>query len=480
MREQLRDYGLAHSGRPANLNRQLLPVPHSRDNLRGSAHLEGSSRTLAPNYMKALFTTGIWLLAAAVVLHTGLVSPTLTAITLFSYSVLIAGLLLAWRFHSSRVFFALLMLFLAEHAVTFFSAGHLPISGPGRMAFNAIGILLPLNLVLLSSGSERGFAFSSIAPASLMLFVQSVVVAVLCRPADPAALAHTLHRSMSSAPLSASITLTFGAAAVILLARFLLLRKPIDSAFFWALAASFLALKFGAAGRIPAAYFATAAFILGVSIVETSYQLAYHDELTTLPSRRAFNEALLRLEPPYSIAMVDIDHFKSFNDTYGHDTGDQVLRLVASQLARVTGGGQAYRCGGEEFAIVFPGKTTQDVIDHLEQLRAAIQSGTFRLRGTDRRELPRGPDRRNVAAARKPARPGRGIRKIILSGGPKLLSVTASIGVASSTPQKPELAKEVVQAADQALYRAKAAGRNRVEAASYPRRTARAKAVGIA
>ena len=104
-----------------------------------------------------------------------------------------------------------------------------------------------------------------------------------------------------------------------------------------------------------------------MSIIENSYLLAYHDELTTLPSRRAFNDALLRLQDPYSIAVVDIDHFKRFNDTYGHDTGDQVLRLVAAGLSRVTGGGQAYRCGGEEFKILFPGKTTAEVVEHLEQ-----------------------------------------------------------------------------------------------------------------
>ncbi len=75
--------------------------------------------------------------------------------------------------------------------------------------------------------------------------------------------------------------------------------------------------------------------------------------------------------------VVDIDHFKRFNDTYGHDTGDQVLRLVAAGLSRVTGGGHAYRCGGEEFNILFPGKTTSEVVDHLEQLRAAIESRSF-------------------------------------------------------------------------------------------------------
>jgi len=429
--------------------------------------------------MKPLLTTGVWLLAAVVLLHSGLVTPTLTVVTLFYYSVLIVGLLLAWRFHSSRVFFALLVLFLAEHAVAFFSAGHVPAGGPGRIALDSVGVLLPFNLVIISLGQERGFTFSSIAPLSLLLFVQSVIVAVLCRPPEPGMLVHP-HHPIAPLPFPFSTLLTFAAAALVLLVRFLLFRKPIDSAFFWALAASFLALNFGGAGRIPAAYFATAAFILGVSIVETSYLLAYHDELTTLPSRRAFNDALLRLESPYSIAMVDIDHFKRFNDTYGHDTGDQVLRLVASRLARVTGGGQAYRCGGEEFAILFAGKERKDVVDHLEQLRAAIEAGTFRLRGADRREIPRGPDRRSSSRTRARNRTGRAVQEFTKAADPNLLSVTVSIGVASSTPEGEDTTESIVQAADRALYRAKAAGRNRVESDALSRRRSRAKAVGIA
>jgi len=157
----------------------------------------------------------------------------------------------------------------------------------------------------------------------------------------------------------------------------------------WSLGAFFLAILFGGTGRIPTAYFAAATFILGLSVIETSYLLAYHDELTTLPSRRAFNDALMRLKAPYSIAIVDIDHFKQFNDKHGHDTGDQVLKLVATKLARVTGGGQAYRCGGEEFAIIFQGKTTKEVVDHLEQLRLTIELSSFRTRAAERRQIPR-------------------------------------------------------------------------------------------
>src|SRR5207244_6077403 len=101
---------------------------------------------------------------------------------------------------------------------------------------------------------------------------------------------------------------------------------------------------------------------------------------TGLHSRRAFNDALLRLKPPYAVAAVDIDHFKSINDTYGHDIGDQVLRMVASKLARVGGGGDPFRVGGEEFTILFPGRTGKEIVDILELLRLNIESSTFRVR----------------------------------------------------------------------------------------------------
>ncbi len=176
--------------------------------------------------------------------------------------------------------------------------------------------------------------------------------------------------------------------------------------------------------------------------------------------------------------MVDIDHFKRFNDTYGHDTGDQVLRLVAASLSRVTGGGQAYRCGGEEFNILFPGKTTAEVVDHLEQLRKAIESSEFRMRGGDRRHVPRGPDRRN-GRARSRARKGQAIRELTQEKSPAPLSVTVSIGVATSAREESD-PERVLQAADKALYRAKANGRNRVETATASRRRPRIKAAGIA
>ncbi len=428
--------------------------------------------------MKSLLTPGICLLAVAVVLHTGMVTPSAAFVSFAFYGALIAGLLLAWRFHSSRIFFALLVLFLAEQAVSYFSAGHISFGGPGDKALAVVGLLLPLNFVLLSLRQEKGFAFPSIAPTALLLFVESVIVAVLCRPD---AVAHAAHHVPAPGPLPFATMLAFAAAVVILLIRFLLFHKPVENGLLWAMAACFLALRFGGLGRIPAAYFATAAFILAASIVETSYLLAYHDELTTLPSRRAFYDALHRLDPPYSIAMVDIDHFKRCNDTYGHDTGDQVLRMVAARLGRVSGGGKAYRCGGEEFAILFPGKTTADVMEHLEKLRGDIEDSTLKLRGQDRRQEARGPDRRRTASAggRSRSQAGHAIRQLARGASSTEISVTASIGVASSR-QENSSAEEIIKEADKALYRAKAGGRNRIESTTSRRRKAGTKSADIA
>jgi diguanylate cyclase (GGDEF)-like protein len=250
----------------------------------------------------------------------------------------------------------------------------------------------------------------------------------------------------------------FTSAFAILLTRFLLYRKPVESGFFWSLAATFLALQVGGLGRSSRAYMATGGLILVSSIIENSYHLAYHDELTGLPARRAFNEALLGLEEPYALAVVDIDHFKKFNDTFGHETGDEVLRMVASKLAFVTGGGQAFRVGGEEFSILFPGKSLTETLPHLESLRTEIEGSTFRPRGgVERRVTPRGPDRRNVRRKNIRPRPN--------PPQSDQLSVTVSIGAAAPTIRT-QVVEEVIKSADKALYRAKQSGRNRVEIAT--------------
>src|SRR5271168_3822593 len=112
--------------------------------------------------MKSLLTPGIFLAAVAALLHTGLLAPSPLLIAYAFYAALIAGLLLAWRFHSSRIFFALLVLFLAQQAIAYFSNGRVAASGPGSTALAAVGLLLPLNFILLSFQQEKGLTFSSV------------------------------------------------------------------------------------------------------------------------------------------------------------------------------------------------------------------------------------------------------------------------------------------------------------------------------
>merc|ERR1712000_115881 len=112
--------------------------------------------------------------------------------------------------------------------------------------------------------------------------------------------------------------------------------------------------------------------LLLATLLITNHQLAFIDELTSLPGRRAPMNDLKHRHGHYLLVMADIDHFKQFNDTHGHDTGDDVLRLVASQLGKTTGGGRAYRYGGEEFTLVFPSMDAIDCRPFIEATRERI------------------------------------------------------------------------------------------------------------
>lgn len=197
---------------------------------------------------------------------------------------------------------------------------------------------------------------------------------------------------------------------------------------------------------------AAAALILAIAVLQDAYRMAFRDELTGVPGRRAMNDHFARLGRQFVIAVVDIDHFKKFNDTHGHDVGDQVLKMVAKRIERVGGGGSAYRFGGEEFVIVFPGAAAGRVIPHLDALRIDVAQHGLVLRAADR--APQSPLGKRVAP-RKP-RAARSSHT-----GAKKLSVHISIGVAERN-DKLQTPAAVMTAADKALYRAKRGGRNQV------------------
>ncbi|HET7840878.1 MAG TPA: GGDEF domain-containing protein, partial [Terriglobia bacterium] len=326
--------------------------------------------------LKALIVPGGFILLGAVLLlNRGWIPLPLSGVSFFYAAVFIAALLLAWRFHSTRVLFCAIMLLLGHRALEFFGQGRVVLHGPGHVAFEVVALLIPFNFFLLTFFPERSSEGRTVFEFLALLFFESVFVAVLARP-DQSVLGFLHYSVIRSLHLRIPqpAIVVFLIACGRLLYRVAQLHKAIDNGMLWALAAVFLALNEGGAGRLGTVYFGVAGFILASSIVENSYSLAYRDELTGLDSRRAFNDTLFRLKHPYSVGAVDIDHFKSINDTYGHDTGDQVLRMLASRLARVGGGGQAFRVGGEEFTILFPGKNVKDVADHLQLLRMDIES----------------------------------------------------------------------------------------------------------
>jgi GGDEF domain-containing protein len=410
---------------------------------------------------------GLLLALSAAIFSSSLFTQIAPSLSLYYVVVFAAGLLLSWRFHSSRILFCLLVLLLAHRAVEFFAAGQAR-AGPGHTAVLLAALLVPMNFVLFALLRERGLVIAGIGPRFALLFLEAVVVAVWCRPENSHTVGHP-----SSAALPPWALGGFVVAVVVFVTRYFQTRKPIEPGFVWAVVAVVVWLELNPIGKMADAYVATAALILTASLIETSYVLAYHDELTGIRGRRAFNQALLSLDQQYAIAIVDIDHFKKFNDTYGHDTGDQVLCLVASRLSEVGGGGQAFRCGGEEFAILFRNASAKDAFEYLDALRQSIQNSMFHVRGADRRSGGRAGE----SGRRKPTR-----KKLVPLAEIQpadRLSVTVSIGVAepSTRNRQPE---QVINAADEALYLAKNSGRNRVELApNVPARVSRKKRSGV-
>ncbi len=359
--------------------------------------------------------------------------------------------LLAAAFNRGRIVFAAAAIALAYYA---YRAAIEP--GPDSLAaraFYAGGcVLVPACLAALAWLEERGVANVHGALRALALAGAAALVAWVARSGRAASVdwAYAPLASLPWLPATpipqvglVAIAASLAAAGAAAYFR----RTPVESSLAWAIVAFALGAH---AIRTPLAFpafVAAAAALLLVAVLRDSHRMAFRDELTGLPGRRALDERLRATGRTYAVAMVDVDHFKKFNDTHGHDVGDQVLKLVASRLAGVGGGGIAFRYGGEEFTILFAGKDADQALPHLEQLRADIAGYRMALRAPDRPRRSRSGKRRRGAA-----------------GGTKNLSVTVSIGVAARTPRHDQ-PEAVIKAADRALYRAKRAGRNRVEGA---------------
>jgi diguanylate cyclase (GGDEF)-like protein len=389
------------------------------------------------------FPGGVLLLCIAVFqLWTAGLSAAQPFLTVFFVVTLAGGVVLGWMYNRSRAVAGLLVLGVAAWLLPELYAD--AASGGPHWRLETLALLLPLNLALFSFLPDQGLRARTSLFSAGALAVQGAALAFMPRSA-----AAWVQLQLVSAPMPPAWfrwswvgqppLIAFGLAAIVLTGAFLWRRRPTDRGLFWALAAAFVGVQAVHNPRLAMLYFGSGTLILAVSLIEHAHLMAYVDALTALPNRRALDEFLPQLNKHFCLAMVDVDHFKQFNDTYGHDAGDQVLRKVAVHLATVYGG-RAFRYGGEEFCLVFPGQSCREAQPHLETLRARIEGGGFQLRG---RQRPK----------RKPKE-----RRSRSRGGVKV-EVTVSIGVAE-LGEKLDSARAVIEAADRALYRAKAAGRN--------------------
>jgi len=344
--------------------------------------------------------------------------------------------LLAVRFRRSRLAAAALFVVVAARFTGGAASGGLPVAG----AF--VGSILPLGLMLLGpAGDETPWSVRGALQLALPLASGALVLAV-ARVAPSGSTGSVLLGFLGSTQVILWCLLV---GAVVLAASWLVRRSTVEAGLLMALLGVAVADRQLLDGVAPDVALVAAQAVLLLAIVEEAHRLAYHDELTGLPGRRAFDDALTRLRGTFAIAMVDIDHFKRFNDRFGHEAGDQVLRMVARELSRMGGGGRTYRYGGEEFAVVFPSARLETARTAVEAVREAIARRPFRFRGLDRpRKKPR------KAPPARTRSPGVGI--------------TVSAGVAAPGPKR-QSPGEVLQAADRALYRAKRQGRNRVAVA---------------
>ncbi|HET9529790.1 MAG TPA: diguanylate cyclase [Blastocatellia bacterium] len=173
-------------------------------------------------------------------------------------------------------------------------------------------------------------------------------------------------------------------------------------------------------------------------------RISYLDGLTGVANRRHFEEALdlewrraSRAGMPLSLIMVDTDYFKPFNDAYGHQRGDDCLRLIASTLRNALNrpGDVVARYGGDEFVILIPGTDAEGAAELAEAMRVRVEGMEIRHQAS--------PDDKVV---------------------------TISLGVVTDYPTRGFSAGELIAAADEALYQAKNGGRNRLMVSREPMR----------
>ncbi|MCK4864447.1 MAG: GGDEF domain-containing protein [Gammaproteobacteria bacterium] len=361
------------------------------------------------------------------------------------FIIFIIGIGLSWVFHHSREFNLFLLFTIIYIALDNY------IWAPGlkvdfKLAYLLIVSLIPINFLINFLLKERGILNQYGIRRFIILAAQLYLIVWLLEHPYPAlkeaiTISYFKYSVLKITSISQPLLLAIAITGVIILVRLIQTASILVSGIFSSFIAITIAVHFYQQPQLATLFILLAGLLILISIIINAYSLAYLDELTNLPSRRALVQSISTLGKNYSIAMVDVDHFKKFNDKYGHDIGDQVLKKLASQLRKVRGG-KAFRYGGEEFTVLFPNKNLSEARLFCDELCKNVENSPFMLRNKNRPKTKQ----EELKGKQRDAIP---------------LTITISIGLAERT-QDLTTAEDVLKQADKALYKAKNNGRNQV------------------
>jgi diguanylate cyclase (GGDEF)-like protein len=380
-------------------------------------------KTISLNLLIPLFVTDIF---DIVIQYTHKIPEILFDIVPYLfYGLSLLIIWVSWHFNRNRFIFVIVPLILVYVGFEYFSAKK------ATLLFLYASMLYPIHLLIFLVLKERGlFSFWGILKIAFFVIEIGVVLFLIYYPKEliqsyfNIKLFAANFYPLKDLSVAIGIFVLFVMSALVLFGRYLMY----STTFLSLLLTFYLGLFFLKTPHATEVALLSFAIIIFILLIRESYRLAFYDELTALPGRRALVEDMAKLGRKYSLAMCDIDFFKKFNDTYGHDTGDEVLKMVASKFSEVSGGGKAYRYGGEEFVILFPSKESDESFVHVDALRQAIATTPFSVR--------------NKKSTKK-------------------IFVKVSAGITQNS-QKDKDPFAVMKRADNALYKAKEAGRNQV------------------
>ncbi|HMF85968.1 MAG TPA: GGDEF domain-containing protein [Nitrospiraceae bacterium] len=399
--------------------------------------------------LAVLFPGGlIFLLAIGFLRPQGLPIWLQQPIAALPYIVFTFGLIFGWYFASSRMILSLLVLALADRAMVLFPSTDVEQAALGQTIVAITAFLVPLNLLAFSIFKEDSLTTLRGLTRILLVLVQPFLLIWLCLP-DQHDLASSFTREYVPSlytewtPIPQPALFAFATALLLHFIRFALRRDPLEGGAIWALVAIFVAYHTSRYGWQPTNFFMAGGLILFVTLFQSFYQQTYRDELTGIPGRLAYEEAIGQLGKRFSVAVISIDQLTQYANIHGKSVSQQILKLVAPRVHAACSGGQIFRTTGEELTVLFPGKSTTESMSTLETVRKTTEAINLILRGPDRVWQKERVTQKTGSRDRA-------------------LPITLSIGVAEKVSDSATLTL-VIKSAYRALYEAKGAGGNVVK-----------------